>query len=525
MPFTPFNAQSNNSSNINQGTLPTPGFTPYNANPVPQTQKEVLRTTIDNSPLKQSFNDIGNAVGGFIGDVKQRVSNIGGILEKGANSGKILSPGEVLTTGTNVAKEATGIIPDVFNRGIKALSDIIGEDPGLQKIAMSKVGDATLGTAQAGSDIISTLSEPVKQRLSAWAQEHPQVSSLISSLGQTALNVAPLVGAPKAAGLATKTGDTLAGLADTGLAKSEQILSGVSNKVSDITSTAKNAITPLKKNELQTIADNIAPPMSAKEIKLAESQGRIVTGREPSLLKGGTPDQVLHSDNVTNAAFVINKEIPGAAKLSQPDLYTALEGRTSDMAKQLEPTMRATRVQPNTLKSHLEDWIKLKEKQIVNSDLTEEPNVRKIQGQFDTRIKNLLNGEATLDDVWKERISYDNSVPTNVKNANQLSDSRLQMKKELWLQNRSVLNDIINDSESGLGKNSIKAFKDMKAMYDAKANLLSKAKSNFEATAQPSKIAQWIKNNPWKAGIVGSAVLGGTGLPKKVLDIVTGGAL
>ena len=295
------------------------------------------------------------------------------------------------------------------------------------------------------------------------------------------------------------------------------IIHGVSNAPSIL-----DSLSTAGKNDVQTIADTISPPMSAKEIKLAQSQGRIVKGNEPTLLRGGTPDQILSSDNTTNSAFTINKEIPGAAQMAPADLHVALDARTTEMAQTLQPQMAAVRIQPNTLKSNIEDWNTLKQKQIDNADATEEANVRKIQGQFDTRIKPLLNGDATLDDVWKERISYDNSVPANIKNANSFSDSRLQMKKEMWLQNREILNNIINDPKSGLGATSQQAFKDMKAMYDAKVNLLAKAKSNFEATYQPSKVVQWMKDHPYlTAGAVGTAA-SATGIPGKILKTVTG---
>ena len=96
------------------------------------------------------------------------------------------------------------------------------------------------------------------------------------------------------------------------------------------------------------------------------------------------------------------------------------------------------------------------------------------------------------------------------------------MKKEIWLQNRKLLNDVINDSENGMGKTSQQAFKDMSNMYEAKTNLLSKAKENFEATAQPSKITQWMKANPWKSAAIVGGITSATGVPGKIIRAVTG---
>jgi hypothetical protein len=291
--------------------------------------------------------------------------------------------------------------------------------------------------------------------------------------------------------------------------------------VSDAASSAKGLVTGQAKNDLQTIADTISPKLTAKEIKLAESQGRIVTGNQPTLLRGGTPDQILTSDKVTESAFTINKEIPNAAQMSQPDLYTALKARTTDMAQQLEPEMRAVTLKPETIDSMKEDVSALQKSQLENADATEEANVAKRQKQFNARLAK-ITPQSTLDDVWKERIALDDATPANVKNANSLSDSRLQTKKEEWLQNRSILNNIINDSGSGLGKTSQQAFKDMSNMYDARTNLLSKAKENLDLAGQPSKVIQWMKAHPYITGGIVTGAASATGVPKALLRMATG---
>ena len=84
----------------------------------------------------------------------------------------------------------------------------------------------------------------------------------------------------------------------------------------------------------------------------------------------------------------------------------------------------------------------------------------------------------TLADVWDARIGYDNSIPSNVKNATEASAPQLQFQKEMWLQNRAILNGAINDAATGLGQTSQDAFAKMADMYTAQQNILSKAKIN-----------------------------------------------
>lgn len=105
-----------------------------------------------------------------------------------------------------------------------------------------------------------------------------------------------------------------------------------------------------------------------------------------------------------------------------------------------------------------------------------------------------------MNDLWETRISYDDSIPANVKNANSMSPESLQNKKANWLQNRAILNNAINDVQNGMGETSRKAFSDMSNMYDAKQNLLSKAK--LEVEGKPSKVKQFIEKHPTATKVI-----------------------
>ena len=104
------------------------------------------------------------------------------------------------------------------------------------------------------------------------------------------------------------------------------------------------------------------------------------------------------------------------------------------------------------------------------------------------------------------------SIKPNVKQATSQSPESLQLQKEEWLQNRDILNNAINDSKAGMGATSQKAFENMTNLYEAKTNLLSKAK--IETTPQPSKIVQFAKDHP----VVTGGIVGETGR-----KLITGG--
>ena len=277
---------------------------------------------------------------------------------------------------------------------------------------------------------------------------------------------------------------------------------------------AKRALNAGLTNDLPKIAELISPKLTAKEVRLAQSQGRIVPGKLPTIFRSGTPDQVLTSDKVAEAAFSIRKNIPGASKLSEPDLYTALEARTMDMAKKLKPEMQAVKVKPETLQHIDSEWSSLKKLQLEAADATEEANVLKQQIQFESRLNKIKKEGVNYDDLWQERIAYDDSIPETVKKANQLSDSRLLQKKEIWLQNRDILNKVITNAENDLGDKVFKEFKDMSNMYQAKTNLLSKATVSLKK--EQSKLVQWIKDHPYISGLVAGSV--GSVVGKSVLN-------
>ncbi len=271
-----------------------------------------------------------------------------------------------------------------------------------------------------------------------------------------------------------------------------KVLSGLGKGLSGVLS--KGEAVGSAEKEISSIQEKIMPKPTAKEARIAQSEGRLVKGKEPTFFKSGTEDTVIPSDKVIQSSKTIQKNIPGAAKMDEPTLQTAIENKTEQIAKELEPQMKATKIKPVTIKKINKDWEKLKTSQIRNADATEETNVRKVQKQFEQRLMKTKSGN--LNDLWKSAKEYDASIPENIKKANHLSSESLQNKKEIWLQNRAILREAITDSSSGMGKQSTKAFADMHDMYNAKENLMSKAK--IETKVKPSKLKQAYESKPGK---------------------------
>jgi hypothetical protein len=155
------------------------------------------------------------------------------------------------------------------------------------------------------------------------------------------------------------------------------------------------------------------------------------------------------------------------------------------------------------------DWEKLKQTQIADAPASEELNVAKRQDKFQSFMdKTKLNN---FNDLWETAKSYDATIPDRVKQANNLSSESVQLQKDEWMDNRSILKQAINDTENGLGETSRAPFSDMHDMYEAQNGILSKAKIN--QTGAPSKAVQFMKDHPVLRKGAAIAGAGAVGVP------------
>lgn len=420
--------------------------------------------------------------------------------------------GNALTRGVKAAGEAFGGITDVATEGLKSVIPQAIQD-NFMKVPQ-RVTDAQNAKDNAPAN-------PLQKAIASWAQQHPDAYNGLKNTLES-LSAGGQIAGTVAAGEAVP---------DTGISKVSEIPStikqtgkeflGDTQKVGEtVVKKGQQAIgkggsgTDALQKEFDTIQEKISPKPTAKEVKLAQSQGRVVKGKEPTLLKSGTPDTLAPTKETQRAIGTIQREIPGAAKMDEPTLHDALKDTISQKAEALKPEMQKVQIKPSTIEKINEDWGKLKSSQVKNARATEEPNVIKRQGQFEAILKKSQSGN--MNDLWETAKNYDDSIPNSVKKANDLSPRDLQDEKQEWLDNRSILKDAINDSKTGLGKISKQAFSDMHDMYNAKENLVSKAELDFEG--QPSKLHQAITGKTAKTiGAIG-VLTGATayGIPKVV---------
>jgi hypothetical protein len=271
--------------------------------------------------------------------------------------------------------------------------------------------------------------------------------------------------------------------------------------------------------EVNKIQETISPKITSKETKAIIDEGRLTRGKESSIF-GKQPDIVEQSEGVKRAAETINQQIPKAHEMNDVELSKALDEKTTSIAKSLQGEMQKTPIKTETTGKVLDAWKNLKsEQQSTPEFLDNEAGNKAFQKMFENHLKELewdITDDSgkfksptpkTLDDVWNVRKSYDNSIPSNVKNATEASSPVLQGRKAMWLQNRAILNSVINDNFEGLGASSKKAFADMSDMYDARENIRSKAKVDTKGSegVLPSTKKGWAK-------LIGGSILTLTGV-------------
>lgn len=425
-----------------------------NVNNLPQ--GSYSKVNLPPSPLQEQqspgfFGQIGQAFQGGIQQAKEGYSQ----AYNAQNPLQLLEGGTKLAAGAfNAAFSPAAPIFNPVSQGINKSADLIGSNPSVQKFAMSPAGQAT---ARGAEDIgnLATVAQGVAGGM--------QAKEILPSLAESAKN---------------------------------NIQGGV-----EAIKASREAKAVAQENS--KITDTISPKPTAKEARLAQSEGRFVEGRKPTLLRSGTEDTILPSKKTISASQTIQKNIPGASKMTPSDLYKAVDKNITDTATKLRPQMDATPIRPETIEKINTDWQALKKQQMADAPATEEANVLKRQNKFESLLQK--SGAQNHGDLWDTAIKYDNSIPDSVKKANSMSPESLQLQKQEWLDNRQILSD-------AMGKSDIPEFKQMSDMYEAKNNLLSKTSVQ---DAAPSKLKQWIKDNPKKAtamagllGVEGAKILG-----------------
>lgn len=270
--------------------------------------------------------------------------------------------------------------------------------------------------------------------------------------------------------------------------------------------------------ETEIIEDLIAPKLTAKETRKIISEGRVERGAKGGLkerLFGSKPDVVTQSEGVERAAETIQRTIQGASKMDDFKLVQEMRGQIDEISTALKPEMQGVMVDKTVMDKAIGVWEKAKKLQADNPEFVAFAGSKRAQSNFEAflnearkSVRDTKTGqftEKTLDDLWDIRIRYDSSISRNVKQAvDGVSPPSTVLQKEMWLENRRILNDVINSTADGLGDTSKKAFSDMTDFYMARENIATKSKILLEG--DPGLIRKNLLK--WGLGVGGSFIAG-----------------
>ncbi len=188
--------------------------------------------------------------------------------------------------GTALKDIAVGAGKDL----IGTARDTAGLLQGLGKGALGAIGLPTQGAGIKSIDNSTPEGQGVSQMLESKSRGE-QTGKVLSAVTQMA--------APFAGGNAEKL-----------IAKGKSLYEGFqASREAKATEEATNKVTEM-----------ISPKATVKEAKLAQTQGRFVEGKSPTLFKAGTADTITPSQKTLSAVDTITKNIPGASKMTEDQL-------------------------------------------------------------------------------------------------------------------------------------------------------------------------------------------------------------
>ena len=431
---------------------------------------------------------------GFLGRVKEEAVRAGksGVeaIERGAElmqEGKPIR-GAIrsgLGTAASFVRGAfaplTAAITPVIQKTTEKLSDL----PITQAIATSpKVSDA-LDTIFGGVE-----------KAKVWAEENPDTAKNLIDL----IEVGSVITGGK---VAKETLEKAVATTGKVVSKTGEFVTKTKTGITETAIKAKDVV--LKKaTPEEKVLDIISPKLTSKEVRKIISEDRVARGAKGGVkekLFGSKADLVTQSKQVEKARDTIMRRIENVDKLDDFALNSKLKSEITTIANEIKEPMKAISVTPQQTTSIKGVWDKLKGVQSKRDDFVAF-NGKRTQKNFEAyldSVKKTVKDEKgkfrtkDMNDVWDIRKNYDNSIPDNVKQATTQSPARLQFRKEMWLENRAILNDTINDMSNGLGDLSKKAFSDMSDIYMARQNIATKSKilTDGEKGLLEKNIVKW----------------------------------
>lgn len=437
----------------------------FSSNPTSQnSSQDSFKSTIDNSPLKQSFNAIGNAGSDYLKGVGSDYQSAAQAITADPTQGKggVASIPQVLNQGLDVAAKTTGAVLSPITR---AISPVLSPIVNAAGNAINKIPGAT--------DMLNHVNELI--------DKHPDASKDLGNLFQTFMNVAGAMGseeaAPKVASAVSdgldKTGsvigDTTSVLKDKIVGTSK---SSPSTPPVDINGAIKDATPSYNKNMVGEPAIKNADGTATPRIQ----PGKGLTGSRtvtPTPLEVAAGNELIKVPGYKTGATALDN-----FNAVQPEL--AARGKSLSISLQSENILRP----PKEIVSVIKKGIN----QATDESLLLSKKDPVIKTYLSTANRIINANDGTLAGELKVRQQLD-SAYKNARGNSAFGSDRISALDEIHTAARNALNnDIAENAKSTDVKSSLKADS---ALYRAQEVLRNKAEAEGN-----SKIDQLMKSYP-----------------------------
>lgn len=259
---------------------------------------------------------------------------------------------------------------------------------------------------------------------------------------------------------------------------------------------------------LEKIEDVIKPTMTKKEVKRALEEGRVERANKLQKFLG-KPDPVKAEKRVQDAAKTVLDEIPDAPYLDDTQIANKAKEQIKLIAESVEPKLSTIEFSPTVKEDILFSYLSKIEKNVGEYPLLSTAQVKRLNGNFEKVLLEL--GDANnADDLWKAIQKYDNDVLDTVKKANSQSNESLQIQKDIWLENRRILRDALDEIVEQADDDIVVEFKKMRDLYLVRENIINNAEF-FKGSGNLSKALL-------RAGVAGGVGAAGTTAGFMLLD-------
>lgn len=382
--------------------------------------------------------------------------------------------------------------------------------PLLSKVAdfAQGVGQSILGTARSSSKLAGAITNIVPEKVKKNFLQKP---GSIGFTGVSALAASSKID-PLFTSLEKKVGAEEGDLITpkNTLQKTGKISGDVAQFLYPSGFGAKKAVGALQKAQKTkkdiALIEKIRPVLNKSERQKAIAEKRVVEGKS-SFLTGKKPDVVFLDKKTQRAMETIKEKIPEINKLNRYEISNAVDKGIKTLSETAKPIMRSISLNNNVARNFENTWAIIKKEQSKTPEFIAFRGAKQAQNIFEEFVKQVKEAKS-LDKIWEIRKNYDDVISNTIKQATDKSAPSTQLQHEMWLENRRLLNNLIEDSYVGLGDEAKKLFDELEDFYTIKNNITRSG--NIDLKGKPGFLSKEnIKNSVLgKAAAVGLGALG-----------------